>query len=72
MRRTKRNPIKQIMSEVHKDARAGKLDLGGHGGFTAEVKRRAHAAGLADEELHDLVKQKEHRSAEQQSPPDQG
>jgi len=50
----KRNPVKQIMSEVHKDARAGRVELGGHDGFIAEVKRRIRAAGLRDEDLPDL------------------
>jgi hypothetical protein len=50
----KRNPIKQIMSQVHKDARAGKLDLGGHDGFMAEVKRRIRAAGLREDDLPEL------------------
>jgi len=50
----KRNPIKQIMSEVHKDARAGRVELGGHEGFIAEVKRRIRAAGLGEEDLSDL------------------
>ncbi len=65
----KKNPIKQIMSEIHKDSRAGELDLSGHGGFIAEVKRRARAAGLAEDEVHELVEQKEHRGAAQQGPP---
>jgi len=43
MGNVKRNPVKQIMSEVHKDAGAGKVDLGGHDGFIAEVKRRLRA-----------------------------
>lgn len=60
------------MSEVHKDARAGKLDLGGHGGFIAEVRRRAGAAGLDAEELHDVMSQKEHRDEERRVPPEQG
>jgi hypothetical protein len=47
----KRNPIKQIMSAVHKDARAGKLDLRDHSGFVTEVKRRLAAAGLRDDQL---------------------
>jgi uncharacterized protein YPO0396 len=47
----KRNPIRQIMSQVHKDARAGKVDLGGHDGFIAEVKRRIRAAGLREDDL---------------------
>jgi hypothetical protein len=51
----KRNPIKQIMSDVHKDARAGKIDLSGHGGFIAEVRRRARAAGLGEDDVHDVV-----------------
>jgi len=51
----KRNPVRQIMSEVHKDSRAGKVDLGAHGGFVAEVKRRLAAAGLPDEEIRDLA-----------------
>jgi hypothetical protein len=50
----KRNPIKQIMSEVHKDARSGKVDLGNHNGFVAEVKRRLAAAGLSGRDLPQL------------------
>ncbi len=50
----KRNPIKQIMSEVHKDARAGRIALSGHDGFIAEVKRRVRAAGLREEDLPEL------------------
>jgi hypothetical protein len=50
----KRNPIKQIMSEIHKDARAGRVQLGGHDGFIAEVKRRIRAAGLREEDLPKL------------------
>ncbi len=47
----KRNPIRQIMSDVHKDARAGRVELDGHDGFIAEVKRRVRAAGLREEKL---------------------
>ena len=50
----KRNPVKRIMSAVHKDARAGELELGGHGGFVAEVKRRMAAAGVSEEDMPDL------------------
>jgi hypothetical protein len=50
----KRDPVKQIMSEVHNDARAGKVDLGDHGGFVAEVKRRLVAAGLREDDMPDL------------------
>jgi hypothetical protein len=50
----KRDPIKQLMSEVHKDARAGRIELSGHEGFVAEVKRRIRAAGLRDEDLPEL------------------
>ena len=50
----KRNPVKQIMSELHKDARAGRVELSGHDGFIAEVKRRVRAAGLREEDLPDL------------------
>jgi hypothetical protein len=50
----KRNPIKQIMSEVHKDAHAGRVELGGHDGFIAEVRRRIRAAGLSEKDLPDL------------------
>ena len=50
----KRNPVKQIMSAVHKDARAGKLDLRDHSGFVAEVKRRLAAAGLRDDQMPQL------------------
>ena len=42
------------MSEVHKDARAGLVELGGHDGFIAEVKRRIRAAGLREEDVPDL------------------
>ena len=47
----KRDPIKEIMSQVHKDIRAGTLKLDGHQSFMAEVKRRARAAGLADDRI---------------------
>jgi hypothetical protein len=50
----KRNPVKQIMSAVHKDARAGKIDLGDHNGFVAEVKRRLVAAGLREDDMPQL------------------
>jgi hypothetical protein len=50
----KRNPITQIMSQVHKDVRAGKLDLRGHDGFVAELKRRIRAAGLNEDDMPDL------------------
>jgi hypothetical protein len=50
----KRNPVKQIVSQVHTDARSGKVDLAGHGGFVAEVKRRLRAAGLREEDLPEL------------------
>jgi hypothetical protein len=50
----KRNPIKQIMSEVHKDAHAGRLQLSGHDGFIAEVRRRIRAAGLREDDLPEL------------------
>jgi hypothetical protein len=42
------------MSEVHKDSRAGGVELGGHDGFIAEVKRRVRAAGLREDDLPDL------------------
>jgi hypothetical protein len=48
--RRKRNPVKQIMSEVHEDIRAGRVKLGGHDAFVAEVKRRLAAAGLSEAE----------------------
>ena len=67
--RRKRSPLKQIMSDVHKDSRAGKVDLSGHGGFVAEVKRRARAAGVADEELDDLVSRQDRHSGVPQGPP---
>jgi hypothetical protein len=51
----KRNPIKQIMSEVHKDAHSGEVDLGDHNGFVAEVKRRLAAAGLREQDMPDLT-----------------
>ena len=38
----------------HKDARAGRVQLGGHDGFIAEVKRRIRAAGLREEDLPEL------------------
>jgi hypothetical protein len=60
----KRNPVKQIMSDVHKDARAGKLDLSGHGGFIGEVKRRIRAAGLSEEDLPDLRRRGRHSDRE--------
>jgi hypothetical protein len=50
----KRNPIKQIMSEVHKDARAGRVELAGHDGFIAEVRRRIRSAGLREDAMPDL------------------
>jgi hypothetical protein len=56
----KRNPIKQIMSEIHKDARAGRIQLAGHDGFIAEVKRRVQAAGLREEDLPDLRRRDRH------------
>jgi hypothetical protein len=58
----KRNPVKRIMSTVHKDARAGKIDLGDHNGFVAEVKRRLIAAGLREDEMPDLASKR--RNAE--------
>jgi hypothetical protein len=59
----KRNPVKRIMSAVHKDARAGRIDLGDHGGFVAEVKRRLVAAGLREDEMPDLeAKRRPHDS----------
>jgi hypothetical protein len=36
------------------DARSGKLDLDGHDGFMAEVKRRIRAAGLREDDLPEL------------------
>lgn len=56
----KRSPIKQILSEVHKDARAGRVELGGHDGFIAEVKRRIRTAGLRKEDLPDLRQRGRH------------
>jgi len=47
----KRNHVKQIMSAVHKDARAGKVDLLDHKGFVDEVKRRLAAAGLPEDAM---------------------
>ena len=62
----KRNPIKQIMSQVHKDARSGKVDLGDHDGFMAEVKRRLAAAGLREGDLPKLrAKRRQHDAAEE-------
>jgi hypothetical protein len=60
----KRNPIKQIMSDVHKDARSGKVDLGEHDGFVAEVKRRLAAAGLREGDMPQLrAKRRQHDAA---------
>ena len=56
----KRNPIKQIMSEVHKDTHAGRLRLSGHDGFIAEVKRRIRTAGLREEDLPELRRRGRH------------
>jgi hypothetical protein len=53
--RKKRNAVKQIMSEVHREARAGTLKLSGHDGFLGEVRRRIHEAGLPEEELEQLA-----------------
>jgi hypothetical protein len=50
----KRNPVKQIMSELHKDVRSGRVKLGGHDGFVAEVKRRRAAAGLPGADMPDM------------------
>ena len=49
----KRNPVKQIMSNVHKDVRAGRLALDGHDGFIREVRRRLAAAGLREPSDHE-------------------
>jgi hypothetical protein len=51
----KRNPVKQIMSEVHRDARAGKVKLAGHDGFIGEVRRRIRAAGLPEVQVDELA-----------------
>jgi hypothetical protein len=67
--RKKRDPLKQIMSDVHKDARAGDIDLGDHGGFVAEVRRRARAAGLAEDELHGIVSPERHGLREERERP---
>jgi len=53
MTRVKRNPVKQIMSEVHKDLRAGKGKADGHESFMAEVKRRLTARGLVEPSDHE-------------------
>jgi len=58
----KRNAIKQIMSEIHKDARAGRVELGGHDRFIAEVKRRIRAAGLREEDLPELSRRDRHEA----------
>ncbi len=58
--REKRNPIKQIMSQVHKDARAGRVNLSGHDGFVAEVKRRLRAAGLREDDMPELKAKRPH------------
>ena len=68
----KRNAVKQIMSDVHKDHRAGKLDLNEHGGFIAEVKRRVRAAGLPEDGLHDLVSTRQHGPANGDDEPADG
>ena len=47
---------KQIMSEVYKDARSGKVDLGDHNGFIAEVKRRLAAAELGEADMPELAR----------------
>jgi hypothetical protein len=60
----KRNPVKQIMSAVHKEARAGKIDLGNHDGFVAEVKRRLVAAGLREDQMPDLTAKRRPNDAE--------
>jgi hypothetical protein len=57
--RGKRNPVKQIMSDVHRDVRAGKVELSGHQGFLREVKRRVRAAGLPEKEIHEMVARRE-------------
>jgi hypothetical protein len=61
----KRNPVKQIMSEVHKDAHSGKVDLGDHNGFMAEVKRRLVAAGLPEQDMLDLSSKRQKHDAGQ-------
>jgi hypothetical protein len=43
----KRDPLKQIMSDVRKEIRAGDLSLENHEAFMPEVERRATAAGLS-------------------------
>jgi hypothetical protein len=52
MTKVKRNPVKQIMSEVHKDLRSGKLVADGHEPFMTEVKRRLAAKGLLQPSDH--------------------
>lgn len=63
--RMKRDPIKQIMSEVHKDVRAGRINLGGHDGFVAEVKRRLGAAGLSEADIPDLKAKRQSHEGEE-------
>jgi hypothetical protein len=63
--RKKRNPVKQIMSEVHTDVRSGRVKLGGHDGFVAEVKRRVAAAGLPEDDLTDLTAKRRSHDAEE-------
>jgi hypothetical protein len=53
MTKPKRDPVKQIMSEVHKDIRAGKVKADGHESFMAEVKRRLTAEGLLEPSDHE-------------------
>ena len=61
--RKKSNPVKQIMSELHKEVRSGRVKLGGHDGFVTEVKRRVAAAGL-EADMPDLKSKRRSHDAE--------
>jgi hypothetical protein len=74
MTKVKRNPVKQIMSDVHKDLRSGKVAADGHESFITEVKRRLKAEGLlepADHEDPHLIKSFEDLVRQTRSAPDQ-
>jgi hypothetical protein len=61
----KRNPVKQIVSELHKDVRSGRVRLRGHDGFVAEIKRRVAAAGLSEADMPDMKSKRRTRDAEE-------
>jgi hypothetical protein len=62
--KAKRNPVKQIMSEIHRDVRSGRVNLDGHDGFVAEVKRRLAAAGLREDDMPDLSAKRQSHDAD--------